>query len=53
MTIFVYIFLLETKGVSIEEMIFLWRKQWLWKRIMSEVAGGVLESNERQGNSWN
>ncbi|XP_042963205.1 sugar transport protein 7-like isoform X1 [Carya illinoinensis] len=52
MTIFVYAFLPETKGVPIEEMIFLWRKHWFWKRIVPEVAGGVA-SNERQGNSWN
>lgn len=36
MTIFVYVFLPETKGVPIEEMIFLWRKHWFWKRIVPE-----------------
>lgn len=34
MTIFVYLFLPETKGVPIEEMIFLWRKHWFWKKIV-------------------
>lgn len=34
MTIFVYLFLPETKGVPIEEMIFMWRKHWFWKNIM-------------------
>ncbi|KAL0403935.1 UNVERIFIED_CONTAM: Sugar carrier protein A [Sesamum radiatum] len=34
MTIFVYLFLPETKGVPIEEMVFLWKKHWFWKRIM-------------------
>ncbi|XP_073289649.1 sugar carrier protein A-like [Primulina huaijiensis] len=34
MTIFVYFFLPETKGVPIEEMIFLWKKHWFWKRIV-------------------
>ncbi|ERN10368.1 hypothetical protein AMTRI_Chr12g270950 [Amborella trichopoda] len=34
MTIFVYVFLPETKGVPIEEMILLWRKHWFWKKIM-------------------
>ncbi|XP_048227472.1 sugar carrier protein A isoform X1 [Ricinus communis] len=34
MTAFVYIFLPETKGVPIEEMIFLWRKHWFWKKIV-------------------
>uniref|UniRef100_A0A5B6YHE9 Major facilitator superfamily (MFS) profile domain-containing protein n=1 Tax=Davidia involucrata TaxID=16924 RepID=A0A5B6YHE9_DAVIN len=37
MTIFVYVFLPETKGVPIEEMIFLWRKHWFWKRIMPSI----------------
>lgn len=35
MTIFVYFFLPETKGVPIEEMVFLWKKHWFWKRIVS------------------
>lgn len=42
MTIFVCILLPETKGVPIEEMIFLWRKHWFWKRIVpkdTEVDG--------------
>ncbi|KAG8372640.1 hypothetical protein BUALT_Bualt12G0087700 [Buddleja alternifolia] len=34
MTIFVYLFLPETKGVPIEEMIFLWKKHWFWKKIV-------------------
>ncbi|XP_073150728.1 sugar carrier protein A [Henckelia pumila] len=34
MTIFVYFFLPETKGVPIEEMIFLWKKHWFWRRIV-------------------
>lgn len=34
MTIFVYIFLPETKGVPIEEMILMWRKHWFWKNIV-------------------
>ncbi|KAL8145336.1 sugar transport protein 7-like [Apium graveolens] len=36
MTIFVYIFLPETKGVPIEEMILMWQKHWFWKKIVSE-----------------
>lgn len=36
MTIFVYLFLPETKGVPIEEMILLWRKHWFWKNIMPQ-----------------
>ncbi|XP_047327029.1 sugar transport protein 7 [Impatiens glandulifera] len=34
MTVFVWFFLPETKGVPIEEMVFLWRKHWFWKRIV-------------------
>ncbi|XP_057767888.1 sugar carrier protein A [Salvia miltiorrhiza] len=34
MTVFVYLFLPETKGVPIEEMIFVWKKHWFWKRIV-------------------
>lgn len=35
MTIFVYIFLPETKGVPIEEVVLLWQKHWFWKKIVS------------------
>jgi len=34
MTAFVYLFLPETKGVPIDEMIFQWRKHWFWKNIV-------------------
>lgn len=34
MTLFVYFFLPETKGVPIEEMIFVWKKHWFWKRMV-------------------
>lgn len=34
MTVFVYVFLPETKGVPIEEMTFLWRRHWFWKRVL-------------------
>ncbi|KAI3891434.1 hypothetical protein MKX03_020716 [Papaver bracteatum] len=37
MTIFVWVFLPETKGVPIEEMILLWRKHWFWKKIMPDI----------------
>ncbi|CAN6204460.1 unnamed protein product [Urochloa humidicola] len=37
MTVFVYVFLPETKGVPIEEMVLLWRKHWFWKKIMPEL----------------
>ncbi|XP_058114166.1 sugar transport protein 7 [Magnolia sinica] len=37
MTIFVAIFLPETKGVPIEEMVLLWRKHWFWKKLMPPI----------------
>lgn len=46
MTIFVYVFLPETKGVPIEEMIILWRKHWFWKRIVPRPEG--VESTSRK-----
>lgn len=46
MTVFVYFFLPETKGVPIEEMIFLWRKHWFWKRI---VPGNSYADESREG----
>ncbi|KAL3629644.1 Sugar transport protein 7 [Castilleja foliolosa] len=36
MTVFVYVFLPETKGVPLEEMVLLWEKHWFWKRIVAE-----------------
>ncbi|XP_024382260.1 sugar transport protein 7 isoform X2 [Physcomitrium patens] len=34
MTVFIALFLPETKGVPIEEMIYVWRRHWFWKLIM-------------------
>jgi hypothetical protein len=36
MTIFVVLFLPETKGIPIEEMSIIWRKHWFWKRILPD-----------------
>ncbi|KAK9073818.1 hypothetical protein SSX86_006412 [Deinandra increscens subsp. villosa] len=36
MTMFVYIFLPETKGVPIEEMMLMWQRHWFWKKIILE-----------------
>ena len=38
MTLFVFVFLPETKGVPIEETASLWRKQWSWKRLVTSSA---------------
>ncbi|XP_010244794.1 PREDICTED: sugar transport protein 7-like [Nelumbo nucifera] len=45
MTIFVYAFLPETKGIPIEEMTLLWRKHWFWKRIMPEEDESSRQTN--------
>ncbi|KAK7291986.1 hypothetical protein RIF29_07583 [Crotalaria pallida] len=37
MTAFVILFLPETKGIPIEEMSFMWRRHWFWKRILPEM----------------
>ncbi|XXG58964.1 hypothetical protein AAC387_Pa04g1138 [Persea americana] len=47
MTIFVFIFLPETKGIPIEEMVLLWRKHWFWKKIMPPI----LVTDEDSGKS--
>ncbi|KAF3453008.1 hypothetical protein FNV43_RR03441 [Rhamnella rubrinervis] len=44
MTIFVYVFLPETKGIPIEEMKYVWREHWFWKRIVPKYPE-VDESN--------
>nr|XP_023903670.1 hexose carrier protein HEX6-like [Quercus suber] len=39
MTVFVYLFLPETKNMPIEQMDKVWRKHWFWKRMVGEVSG--------------
>ncbi|KAJ7300250.1 hypothetical protein O6H91_06G139600 [Diphasiastrum complanatum] len=34
MSVFIYFFLPETKGVAIEQMINVWRKHWFWSQII-------------------
>jgi len=46
MTAFVYLFLPETKGVPIEEMIFQWRKHWFWKKIVPRFERSVIHIND-------
>lgn len=43
MSIFVYYFLPETKGIPIEEMGQVWRSHWYWKRFVSAEEGGGYE----------
>ncbi|XP_010533211.1 PREDICTED: sugar transport protein 10-like [Tarenaya hassleriana] len=38
MTIFIYVFLPETKGVPIEEMGKVWRQHWYWSRFVPDDA---------------
>jgi hypothetical protein len=44
MTVFMRLFLPETKGLPIEEMIYTWRAHWFWKRILH--AADDLPSHE-------
>ncbi|KAD7117929.1 hypothetical protein E3N88_05197 [Mikania micrantha] len=37
MTMFVYMFLPETKNIPIEEMAIVWKKHWFWSRFMVDV----------------
>lgn len=37
MTIFIYLFLPETKNVPIEEMVVVWKQHWFWSRFMTQV----------------
>lgn len=43
MTIFVYIFLPETKGIPIEEMGRVWKSHWYWSRFVTEEYNGEVE----------
>ncbi|KAI3905024.1 hypothetical protein MKW92_000454 [Papaver armeniacum] len=36
MTVFVYFFLPETKGIPIEQMVRVWRGHWFWRRFLGE-----------------
>lgn len=53
MSIFVYIFLPETKGIPIEEMGQVWRSHWYWSRFVEdgEYGNGVEmgKSSSNQG----
>ncbi|KAL0911253.1 hypothetical protein M5K25_019380 [Dendrobium thyrsiflorum] len=44
MTTFIALFLPETKGVPIEEMVLVWRGHWFWSRFFDEEDGGDASS---------
>ncbi|KAF9594901.1 hypothetical protein IFM89_035062 [Coptis chinensis] len=46
MTIFIYLFLPETKGIPIEEMSQVWKKHWYWGRFVND---GAVELEEKTG----
>ncbi|KAJ9682928.1 hypothetical protein PVL29_018784 [Vitis rotundifolia] len=46
MTVFIYVFLPETKGIPIEEMRVVWKGHWYWKRFMPDH-----DDQEVNGNS--
>ncbi|KAK2977105.1 hypothetical protein RJ640_017629 [Escallonia rubra] len=37
MTIFIYFFLPETKGIPIEEMVIVWKRHWFWSKFLADV----------------
>lgn len=49
MTIFVALFLPETKSVPIEEMVLVWKEHWFWSRFVADkdVRIGVEMTNAR------
>ncbi|KAL3651598.1 Transcription factor stp1 [Castilleja foliolosa] len=54
MTIFIYLFLPETKNISIEEMVVVWKQHWFWSRFMTEEdypsnCAATVEMMEGQG----
>ncbi|KAG0568535.1 hypothetical protein KC19_6G026600 [Ceratodon purpureus] len=38
-TLFIYFFVPETKGVSIEKMVLIWEDHWFWKRMVRNSNG--------------
>ncbi|KAM3682927.1 hypothetical protein ACB094_12G107200 [Castanea mollissima] len=39
MTVFMYLFLPETRNIPIEQVDKVWREHWFWKRMVGEVSG--------------
>ncbi|CAD6343299.1 unnamed protein product [Miscanthus lutarioriparius] len=48
MTLFVYLFLPETKQLPMEQMEQVWRSHWFWKRIVDADAGEEEEQGQRR-----
>ncbi|KAM7528507.1 hypothetical protein LguiB_031917 [Lonicera macranthoides] len=43
MSLFIFFFLPETKGIHIEDMATVWRDHWFWKRFFDPPQGGQIE----------
>lgn len=43
MSVFIYVFLPETRGVPIEEMNQVWRSHWYWSRFVDGDENGRVE----------
>lgn len=51
MSVFVYVFLPETKGVPIEEMSIVWKNHWFWgKYVVDEHLDANIEMGKRMDN---
>lgn len=46
MSIFIYMFLPETKGIPIEEMGRVWRQHWYWSKFVDHGSDGDLEMSK-------
>lgn len=44
MSLFIYFFVPETKGIPIDDSILLWREHWFWKKVVGEGAGSNEEA---------
>ncbi|XP_047051318.1 sugar transport protein MST6-like [Lolium rigidum] len=51
MTLFVALFVPETKGVPIEDMADVWKAHWYWKRFVTDDDGGPRRGDLEMGNT--
>lgn len=49
MTIFVFFFLPETKGIPIEEMVIVWKQHWFWSRFITDIDYPVRDGAVEMG----